>query len=500
MARLNTDDLPPPYYSVAVHTQPPLKSYEEVVYGVAPGPTPANQPHYIPQYAPPVAAPQVTQLSSPPRSRKRGCCKKDAQCYGGSGAAFILIALLAVAVWIGVKYGTRVFTQDLNNFDDDDDQQDVDFDDNQSVLIRDTCPDNATNCDGINDCELGSDEMNCVRLAISNRLEVRTAEDGRFLPVCFNGWDQNIADRTCTQLGFPKSYSYTNITTRDSIGLTLTNSVSESIQSQVEVSSSCPDQSAVSLQCVDCGKQQSTSRIVGGTVAERGQWPWQLTLHFRGSHVCGGVLIAPDFVLTAAHCFPRNNPASLWPQLWKVYAGVTSLDDLTPALAVEKIILNENYDDLTNDQDIALLKLATEVEFNDDIHPACLPLTAQRFRSGTACWTSGFGTTMAGSGVVSNELMEVTVDLISMPECNNPLVYGGAVSNNMICAGHLEGGRDSCQGDSGGPLVCQKDDMWYLVGITSWGAGCAEENKPGVYTRVSRFLPWIYTNMQYLRL
>ncbi|XP_077421997.1 transmembrane protease serine 13a isoform X2 [Vanacampus margaritifer] len=496
MAKLNPNDPPPPYYSVAVHTQPPLKSYEEVVYGVGPGQTPANQPRYIPQYAPPVAAPQVTESTS--RSRKRGCCKNNGHCYGGSCAAFILVALLAVAIWLGVQYGTKVLTQDL--FDDDDGQQDGDLDDNQSIMIIDSCPNTTINCDGIRDCELGSDEMNCVRFGIQNRLEVKTAQDGRFLPVCVNGWDQRTADQTCAQIGFRKSYSNINTTTQNSLGLIVTNRLSDSIQGQVEVSSSCPDQSAVSLQCVECGKQESTSRIVGGSVADRGQWPWQLSLQFRGFHVCGGVLISPDFVLTAAHCFPRSNPSMLLPQFWQVYAGALALNNLPAPLEVEQIILNENYNNRTNDYDIALLKLAVEVNFDDDVHPACLPVTAQRFPTGTACWTSGFGTTVAGSGEVSNELMEVTVDIIGTRECNNPLVYGGAVTNNMVCAGHLEeGGRDSCQGDSGGPLVCQIDNVWYLVGITSWGYGCGEVNKPGVYTRVSRLLPWIYTNMQHVR-
>ncbi|XP_061683489.1 transmembrane protease serine 13a isoform X4 [Syngnathoides biaculeatus] len=451
-----TNDPPPPYYSVAVHTQPPLKSYEEVVYGVGPAQIPADQPHYIPQYAPPVAAPQVTQSSLSPRRKTRGCCKNNAHCYGGSCVAFTLAVLLAVAIWLG-------------------------------------------ECDGIRDCELGSDEMDCVRFSGRNRLEVRTSQDGRFLPICFSGWNQSLGDQVCAQLGFRKSYRNTSITSQDSLGLRVTNRLSDSIQGQVEVSSSCPDQNTVTLECVECGKTQTTSRIVGGTAAQRGQWPWQLSLQFRGFHVCGGVLIAPDFVLTAAHCFPRSNPSMLLPQFWRVYAGTLSLSNLPEPFIVEKIILNPNYNNRTNDQDIALLKLAAEVNFNDDVHPACLPVNAQQFLPGTACWTSGFGTTESGSSVVSNDLMEVTVDIISTQVCNNPRVYGGAVTDNMVCAGHLEGGRDSCQGDSGGPLVCQIDDVWYLVGITSWGAGCAEINKPGVYTRVSRFLPWIYTNMQHVR-
>lgn len=92
--------------------------------------------------------------------------------------------------------------------------------------------------------------------------------------------------------------------------------------------------------------------------------------------------------------------------------------------------------------------------------------------------------------------MEVVVDIIDTQVCNSPRVYGGLVTKNMLCAGDLNGGKDSCQGDSGGPLVCQTENRWFVAGITSWGTGCGEKNKPGVYTKVSSVLPWIYSNMQ----
>ncbi|XP_036973990.1 transmembrane protease serine 13a [Acanthopagrus latus] len=492
MAKHDPNEPPPPYYSVAVHTQPPLKPYEEVVYGVGPGLTPPTYPHYIPQYPPPVAVPQVAHSSIPPRRKRRRCCENNSQCYGGSGGVLLVLGLLALAIWLGVRYGTRLATVAILEDDDDDSR-------NENALPPrfDTCPNNTVQCDARRDCQLGTDETDCVRFGTDSGLQVKTNLDGRFLPVCYQGWNKTLADQICNQLGFRKSFASKAIESEEATGLTVTSKSSLPIQGRVTVSSSCPNQETVSLQCMDCGRQQSTSRIIGGSVAKVGQWPWQLTLHFRGSHVCGGVLISPDFVLTAAHCFPRNNPAALSLRNWKVYSGVVSLDSL-PAVAysVEKIILNEDYNNKTNDQDIALLKLTSQVTFNDKVQPACLPTSGQQFVQGTKCWTSGFGTTVAGSGTVSRDLMEVTVDIIGRETCNSRAVYGGSVTRNMICAGDLNGGKDSCQGDSGGPLVCQGTSRWFLVGITSWGAGCGEVNKPGVYTKVSSVLPWIYSNMQ----
>uniref|UniRef100_A0A667Y5X2 Peptidase S1 domain-containing protein n=1 Tax=Myripristis murdjan TaxID=586833 RepID=A0A667Y5X2_9TELE len=181
---------------------------------------------------------------------------------------------------------------------------------------------------------------------------------------------------------------------------------------------------------------------------------------------------------------------------WRVYGGMVSQDSLPAPYLVERILLNENYNNKTNDQDIALLKLTLlRVYYSDAVRPACLPAFDQIFSPGTKCWTSGFGTTEAGAG--SKDLMEVTVDIIDRTVCNSRNVYRGAVSKNMLCAGDLNGGKDSCQGDSGGPLVCQGNDQrWYVVGITSWGESCGLRNKPGVYTNVPEVLPWIYSKMQ----
>ncbi|KAI1893260.1 hypothetical protein AGOR_G00121870 [Albula goreensis] len=463
---------PPPPYSVAVHTQPPLKSYEE--------------------------------QSLPPLRSKKEACGGHTRCCGGSGIA-ILLVLLAVAIWLGVHYSSRMVSLAVGSAGgagDDGDGFSIGGDgegsqSRPSLAVQDTCPNDTVLCDSRQECEMGSDETVCVRFGLGGVLQVKTAQDGRFLPVCSQGWDQEHADHTCALMGLRQSYKTGSVEGQPFTALRVTSRGTNLIQEMVNVSDSCPGQKTVSLECVDCGRQQSVSRIVGGAVAQAGHWPWQVSLHHQGSHICGGSLVSPDFVVTAAHCFPRATPSALVATNWKVYAGNFSQNALPTPFLVETIILNENYDSKTNDQDIALLKLTQPVDFSSTVQPVCLPAFDQTFSIRTRCWTTGYGTTEERADQGSKRLMEVPVDLIDTRVCNSSEVYDGSVSKNMLCAGHLGGGRDSCQGDSGGPLVCEGgDSRWYLVGVTSWGSGCGRRMRPGVYSKVHSLLPWVYSRMQ----
>lgn len=363
---------------------------------------------------------------------------------------------------------------------------------------RENCLPNKTLCNGIAECSEGGDEAGCVRFRWDNSLlqVMSRKQENLWLPVCATGVSSNFPSYVCQRFGFQENPTTSQGTMNDNpsnIGLFASRS-SDTIQGSLD-SGTCPTGQYLTVKCSDCG-QRKESRIIGGTAASAGEWPWQVSLQVRtGSqyeHVCGGTLINNLWVLTASHCFTSSLPLNYW----RVVAGTINLDQTRSTSSVAAIITHENYNDGTDDFDVALMKLSNPFTFSAGIQPACLPMSQQNFNPGTKCWISGFGRTIANAKETSTVLMDAEVKIISTSVCNSFNVYNGAISARMMCAGDLSGGTDSCQGDSGGPLVCLQNDRWYVAGVTSWGTGCGQPNKPGVYTRVSEVLPWIYNKME----
>ncbi|KAJ8402597.1 hypothetical protein AAFF_G00366800 [Aldrovandia affinis] len=237
-----------------------------------------------------------------------------------------------------------------------------------------------------------------------------------------------------------------------------------------------------------CGKPPLNTRIVGGQDASEGSWPWQASLHLTGSHACGGSLINNEWILSAAHCFSDNpNPSD-----WIVYVGRQTQGGSNTneqSRTVSQIISHPNYNSQSNDNDIALLQLSSIVDFNDYILPICLAADGSSFSAGTDSWVTGFGA-LGEDEALAVTLQEVEIPVVENRQCNS--LYGeGSITDNMICAGLAEGGKDSCQGDSGGPMVNKEDSIWLQSGVVSFGTGCARPGVPGVYTRVSRYQVWI---------
>nr|XP_058159720.1 transmembrane protease serine 11D [Dasypus novemcinctus] len=230
----------------------------------------------------------------------------------------------------------------------------------------------------------------------------------------------------------------------------------------------------------------SEERIIGGIKAEEGDWPWQVSLQRNNFHICGGTLISNTWILTAAHCFRSSSN----PRQWTVNFGLSTT---VPALRmrVRSIVIHDNYEPITRENDIALMQLERGVTFTRNIHTVCLPVASQNIPPGSTAYVTGWGSLEYGGNTVT-ELQQVQVRIISNNVCNAPASYNGAILPGMLCAGLPGGGADACQGDSGGPLV-QEDSrrLWFLVGIVSWGFQCGLPDKPGVYTRVTAYRDWI---------
>uniref|UniRef100_A0AAY4CN34 Transmembrane serine protease 3a n=1 Tax=Denticeps clupeoides TaxID=299321 RepID=A0AAY4CN34_9TELE len=330
-------------------------------------------------------------------------------------------------------------------------------------------------CDGKEDCTGGEDELNCVRMSgRSSVLQVRSK--GVWRTLCSDNWDSSLGIAACRQLGYSRYKSLT-FQTNFSMVKNLCTILLKHCYIILTHISQCASGKVTVLRCI--GEPRFRSRIVGGNVSQPGQFPWQASLNYMNQQVCGGSIITPHWIITAAHCvYGFADPA-----LWSVLVGLT-LQPFNGAgtLAVQKILHHPTYD-------IALMKLTDPLTFNGLIEPICLPNFGEDFPDGHMCWISGWGATEDGESSV--DLHSAQVPLLSNKECNTRTVYHGNIQKWMICAGDLSGGTDTCQGDSGGPLACENFSVWKLEGVTSWGYGCAEQNKPGVYTRVRLSLSWI---------
>ncbi|XP_015256123.1 vitamin K-dependent protein C isoform X1 [Cyprinodon tularosa] len=228
---------------------------------------------------------------------------------------------------------------------------------------------------------------------------------------------------------------------------------------------------------------------LGGEVGKKGESPWQvLLLNEKGIFHCGGVLIDENWVLTAAHCLQNTFKFSVRLGDYERFRN----EGTEVLLRVTKTFKHPKYNSMTEDNDIALLRLQSPAPLSKYIVPICLPGRSLAEKvlhlNGTTTVVTGWG--KDDTGKLSSALNFIKVPLVNHSFCRQQM-FPHDLTNNVLCAGILGERIDACEGDSGGPMVTLYRDTWFLIGLVSWGEGCGMVDKLGIYTKVSNYNEWI---------
>ncbi|XP_028429791.1 transmembrane protease serine 2-like [Perca flavescens] len=333
-------------------------------------------------------------------------------------------------------------------------------------------------CDGVTDCPAGQDEANCVRLHGSSfLLQIYSTQSKNWRTVCSHGWTDQQGRASCQHVGYSRGTYFKS-------GQQKTDSDDGFLIVKSDVN---PEASIL---------QQLGLRASGGQLASPGAWPWQVSLQLSGSHRCGGAIISPYWIVTAANCVAMASS----PGDWAVYAGIADpLGTLfNPAYSVSHSIAHEGFNSVTCRNDIALMRLSKplDITVSSNIGPVCLPNVGVSIADPQKGWITRYGCTVNGASGFPH-LMEAQVSLIDTADCNSSITYHSRISQDMLCARETEAVANyMCHTDSGGPLMSLKDGVWWIIGDSIWGEHCTEQNKPGVYGNVTYFLDWIYHQMR----
>lgn len=240
-----------------------------------------------------------------------------------------------------------------------------------------------------------------------------------------------------------------------------------------------------------CGIANKPNRIVGGHDTAPYQYPWVALLTYLNRFYCAATIINDRYVVTAAHCVRGFREENM-----RVAVGYHKRNETFHpdggVYKVQYIIPHAKYSPAQFNNDIALIKIKGTFKLGGTIRPVCFAERGKTF-SGENGTVTGWGA-LSESGAVSNTLKDVIVPILSNDECRKSKYPATRITDNMLCAGLIAGGKDACQGDSGGALHIISNNCHKIVGIVSWGEGCAVAGYPGVYTRFNRYISWIQRN------
>ncbi|XP_018567398.1 trypsin-1-like, partial [Anoplophora glabripennis] len=266
----------------------------------------------------------------------------------------------------------------------------------------------------------------------------------------------------------------------------------------------------VAVADVRCGSRKVARRfakVVGGENAEKGEFPWLVSITRRGGHFCGGTVINNRFVLTAGHCLCSGvgqdilKPANI--KITLSQHDLTNTNSDAYQMDIKTVMIHPGYICNKPKDDIAMLELEKELQWSDSVIPACLPVAANHDRyskfDNILATVAGWGWTNEknSKGGRAKILQKAKVNVIETEKCRSWYKAQGKktkIQETQLCAGHEQGGIDACWADSGGPLMINtegQNDQMVVVGVVSTGIGCARPQLPGIYTRVSEYIPWI---------